>query len=381
MMNADIEALVLSGELFNPSSRSSSPRRSPSPDSGWHDELLNDGAEKAASAASDPSKESIGMGPGRTGVKGVIKDRDEANEIERNQSQQTAREKADRWERSNLGGKTYLEEQREKVLLNEIYGLEEKVDQLVVDEKSRGRVSSDFDLFGGAKRGRFGHLREVGVKGFVNAVEKEDRGVWVVVHLYDPSLDRCYSLDTTLSQLARAHPETKFIRARASKLGFTSSSSSSSRPNPSNRIRRGLSTIDSDDEDDPYADDDATNSRISDNKIRHDSYDENSDEGEQDESDDDNVDLDMLPTMLVYRDGELVHNWVRVDWEFGGSDNSSTAMAKGIEALLDSHNVLSHHGFRKPVENGEPSGDLTFSNNLGLPSDDDDEDEELLWSD
>jgi hypothetical protein len=34
--------------------------------------------------------------------------------------------------------------------------------------------------------GRFGHLREVGIHGFVDAVEQEDKGVWVVVHLYDP---------------------------------------------------------------------------------------------------------------------------------------------------------------------------------------------------
>lgn len=30
---------------------------------------------------------------------------------------------------------------------------------------------------------------------------------------------------------------------------------------------------------------------------------------------DDAVDTDVLPTMLVYRGGELVHTWVRVDWE------------------------------------------------------------------
>jgi hypothetical protein len=37
------------------------------------------------------------------------------------------------------------------------------------------------------------------------------------------------------------------------------------------------------------------------------------------------VDLDMLPTMLVYRGGDLVHNWVRVDWEAGHA---------GLEELL-----------------------------------------------
>jgi hypothetical protein len=31
----------------------------------------------------------------------------------------------------------------------------------------------------------FGHLREVGVEGYVNAVEEEDEDVAVVVHLYE----------------------------------------------------------------------------------------------------------------------------------------------------------------------------------------------------
>ena len=43
------------------------------------------------------------------------------------------------------------------------------------------------------------------------------------------------------------------------------------------------------------------------------------------EYDEDSVDTDMLPTMLVYHDGELVYNWVRVDWEAGGA---------GVEELL-----------------------------------------------
>jgi hypothetical protein len=41
--------------------------------------------------------------------------------------------------------------------------------------------------------------------------------------------------------------------------------------------------------------------------------------------DEDAVDTDMLPTLLVYHDGELVFNWVRVDWEAGNA---------GVEELL-----------------------------------------------
>jgi len=46
--------------------------------------------------------------------------------------------------------------------------------------------------------------------------------------------------------------------------------------------------------------------------------------GEDDDNDD--VDTDVLPTMLVYRSGQLVHNWVRVDWEAG---------PLGIDELLE----------------------------------------------
>lgn len=135
------------------------------------------------------------------------------------------------------------------------------------------------------------------------------------------SLDRCYLLDDTLARLARVYSDTKFLRARASALGFTSTgSSSSSRGAP--QLTRAA-RVHEDETDDPYDEKDI-------------------EDEEEDEVHDDDVDLDVLPTMLVYRDGELVHNWVRVDWEAGNA---------GIEELLDqcvccvSNRVCSNHRF------------------------------------
>ncbi|TFY74014.1 hypothetical protein EWM64_g9998 [Hericium alpestre] len=71
---------------------------------------------------------------------------------------------------------------------------------------------------------------------------------------------------------------------------------------------------------------------------------------DEDEEDEDSVDTDMLPTVLVYRGGELVHNWVRVDWEAG---------AAGVEDLLERHQII------EPLRIG--------SDNLGLPLDDEDD--------
>ena len=50
-------------------------------------------------------------------------------------------------------------------------------------DKAKGRR---LDVFGREKGGMFGHLREVGPEGYVAAVEKEESGVWVVVHIFEP---------------------------------------------------------------------------------------------------------------------------------------------------------------------------------------------------
>ncbi|EGN94220.1 hypothetical protein SERLA73DRAFT_155948 [Serpula lacrymans var. lacrymans S7.3] len=333
-MDADIEHLVLSGKLFNPDgSRSSSPERSPSPDHGWHDdENPDDDSDGERSKQIDQilnsnngnGNEPIGMGPGRTGVKGVIRDRFEADALLAARRARAMREVNRRMEKASLGGRTYLEEEQERAW-------EKRVQEGESDDDKR-------DVLGRRREGRFGHLREVGKAGFVPAVEKEERGVWVVIHLYESSLDRCYALDDTLARLARIYPQTKFLRARASALGFASTATSSSRRTTTTSHAMPGRYVE--DDEDPYDYDE-------DEKAEE--YYDDDEEEEQD------VDTDMLPTMLVYRDGELVHNWVRVDWEAGKA---------GVEDLLSRRHII-----------GAPS---LGQGNCGLPSDDEDD---LVWSD
>ena len=118
------------------------------------------------------------MGPGRTGVKGVIRDRDEANSTARDKRALEIAEINKKMEKASLGGKTFLEEEREREIEKRLGEGPTRIDEKDYKEKT--------DAFGRVKEGRFGHLREVGVSGFVDAVEKEERGVWVVLHLYEP---------------------------------------------------------------------------------------------------------------------------------------------------------------------------------------------------
>jgi hypothetical protein len=302
---------------------------------------------------------SIGMGDGRTGVKGVIRDREEAGEIARKRRAREAEELRQKMEKASLGGKTFLEEERERTKEEE-------------REEGKGEASQRKDIFGRTQTGKFGHLREVGVGGFLSAVENEDRGVWVVVHLYHAvshvhfsqldrclrspkSLDRCYILDDTLSRLARVYPDTKFLHARASSLGFASKSVLKRQPTlTSSRV-----TASRPDDDDPWGDEEG-------NTVA-------SDDTEEIE-----VDTDMLPTMLVYRDGELVHNWVRVDWEAGKA---------GIEELL--LKCVSPRDLSRLAFSGEGSDSRVHRHHIipqGFAKDDrgisyDDDDDDLVWSD
>ena len=104
--------------------------------------------------------------------------------------------------------------------------------------------------------------------------------------------------------MARTSPHTKFLRARAAVIGFASLE-----PRPTGALG-SKSTLSRHDKE-LY-----TLSENSDfSKLEH--TEDGLSDGYDYESEEVDVDLDMLPTILVYRDGELLHTWVRVDWEAG----------------------------------------------------------------
>lgn len=197
---ADLEDLVLSGKLFNGGGLgSSSPRRTPSPDAAkWPDnnDTDNYSDDDGISRRLPPAAQSnsagangdggVGVGvPGRTGVKGVIRDRNEAERSARDKRTAEIMELNKNMEKASLTGMTYLEE---KALQD---GGDEELEEIrFARVRDRGRT-------GHGAGGRFGHLREVGLEGFLKAVEAEERHVWVVLHLYHSvrfSYMRCLTL-------------------------------------------------------------------------------------------------------------------------------------------------------------------------------------------
>ncbi|KIO28666.1 hypothetical protein M407DRAFT_22100, partial [Tulasnella calospora MUT 4182] len=179
------------------------------------------------------------------------------------------------------------------------------------------------------------------------------------------SLGRCAILDSHLSSLARLYPSVKFLRARAGAIGFATSSSnlpsfSSHRsstfrrnPGPSNKSGSGGGKKRYQDPDESDSDDggaEAAN-RNSASRFVGTSYPANDDDEEEDDDRFDEEDgeaeaepdYDVLPTMLVYRGGELAHSWPRVDFDIAsvagkgggvGYGGANAIEMRDVEALL-----------------------------------------------
>ncbi|KDN44659.1 hypothetical protein RSAG8_05424, partial [Rhizoctonia solani AG-8 WAC10335] len=271
-MDAGLEELVLSGALFNDKNdgeKSPQRSRSVSPTANTDDELFGSDISRPESPADVPqAHNSIGMGPGRTGVKGVIRDRAEARARENSKRSQEMAELNAKLEKTAITARTFKELWRE------------------LKERATGGSAG------------FGHLREIGVHGFLEAVENERPQTWVVVHIYELGVARCAAVDEALARLARSHVSTKFLRTRASAIGFAVLNSGSGLFDPRVASTRPAES--------------------------------------DDEYDSDRRDTDMLPTVLVYRAGQLEHTFIRVDWEAGEG---------GIPNLLIKHGVLPSMSF------------------------------------
>lgn len=127
------------------------------------------------------------------------------------------------------------------------------------------------------------------------------------------SVPACIRLTSSLSSLARLHPRTKFLQVKASSIGFGSSSSSSSTKATSNPLPSLSNQSRSEDDEDE---------------------DEEEDKEVEDDEDyelDDEDSKDVLPTILIYRKGELEANLVRPDLleeEWRGGDE------RGVREIL-----------------------------------------------
>ncbi|OCF33638.1 hypothetical protein I316_04712 [Kwoniella heveanensis BCC8398] len=311
-MPDSLEAAALNGSLFTFQDSLPSPSRSASSSSPQNtdDELgsdleddNDDGPSTAQSSILGRRGDTSGRGAPRvrsppvehdgpqTGPKGVIEDRRAANTHAKQERERQVAEQLAEANRRALVGLTIDEE--DKLRRKEKQQDDEKEDEELAEWRRRRKAQlvgdrdpqdedelpdrSDWDAIRRESVKR-GGLRELGAEGFVDAVEKPG---WVAVLIYEPGIPRCTSLLASMLHLSLNLPSSlpvpvSLYRALATSLSF------SLLPPTSQTHATVTSAYHDDDEDDVP-------------KGR--------------------PDPDVLPTMLVYKDGELEHNWVRVDWD------------------------------------------------------------------
>lgn len=67
------------------------------------------------------------------------------------------------------------------------------------------------------ERPYFGGLIEIGKEDYVAHVNNAPPDVWVVIHLYQPSIEHCTLLNSLLGRIAEQQPYVKFIKIVANK--------------------------------------------------------------------------------------------------------------------------------------------------------------------
>ncbi|TYJ58505.1 hypothetical protein B9479_000712 [Cryptococcus floricola] len=165
-----------------------------------------------------------------------------------------------------------------------------------------------------------GALREIGSMDFVEAVERDG---WALVFIYEPNLPRCDDISSSLLHLKLNLPyntTTSIYRARATSLGFS--------------LLPPIITPESPEDIAIVSEDlDVLRREIQDISARHKNSHKNNHDSETAIIADlveyvrtreekkapfkGKPDLDVLPTLLAYKDGELEKTWIRVDWEVG----------------------------------------------------------------
>ncbi|PWN50991.1 thioredoxin-like protein [Violaceomyces palustris] len=279
-------------------------------------------------------------GSANTGPKGVIRDSLAKDAADRRASAQRIRTTNDRLKAMSFQAETWDEAEarrkREKELeeskgesddeeasaraIAELKAREQRREQRIAELRagSINRSSSPLSAAGGPRglaggQRWFGHLREVDQNGYVAAIDQEDPSVPVVIHIYGKSVEACAALTFSLSSLARQYPLTKFLQVRATSIGFGGGAGGSLINKHHGRGHQ--------DDDDHYDEDDDDDDDILAVMEKEESA------------------AEVLPTLLVYKGGQLVANLVRVDlddgWK-GGSESAVRDILSRYDALRSS---------------------------------------------
>lgn len=157
----------------------------------------------------------------KTGPKGVIQDYRRYKQLETEQRKEKEKEMKKLAEKFSVSCQSSLDDQREKELLKELeldtdefiqqYHLQRLL-QLKQEQERRLKLS----------RPKFGQVIPLqGKQQFLDAVDKEDPNIVVVIHLYSDDVQSCRAMNGCLQCLAQQYSLVKFCRIFADDTGIS----------------------------------------------------------------------------------------------------------------------------------------------------------------
>jgi hypothetical protein len=190
-----LETAALNGELFNPH-RSPSPARSLSPEPNTDDELGSDISQPSSPARAAPQQYAPPSrdGGAQTGPKGVITDRKNQRLADRLAQETQRLQVIEAQQKKALTGATsqredelrererLLKESEEDGLAREQWRAQRRV-ELERERRGDGKYDEHDGVRGSRSARGQGGLREVGMEGFLEAVERPG---WAVILIYEP---------------------------------------------------------------------------------------------------------------------------------------------------------------------------------------------------
>ncbi|KOX80626.1 Viral IAP-associated factor like protein [Melipona quadrifasciata] len=98
----------------------------------------------------------------------------------------------------------------ENKTLDELDELEDEEDEEVLLEYRRKRIAEMKAL---ASKSKYGEVKEILAKDYVQEVNNAGDDIWVILHLYKPGIPLCTLINQYLANLARKFPATKFLKS------------------------------------------------------------------------------------------------------------------------------------------------------------------------
>ncbi|XP_054002665.1 viral IAP-associated factor homolog [Hylaeus anthracinus] len=98
----------------------------------------------------------------------------------------------------------------ENKTLDELDELEDEEDEKVLLEYRHKRIAELKEL---ANKSKYGEVKEISGKDYVQEVNNAGEDIWVVLHLYKHGVPLCTLINQHLASLARKFPTTKFLKS------------------------------------------------------------------------------------------------------------------------------------------------------------------------